>query len=1283
MILQRPCRLRVRPAIGPAWPRTGMAIERIPQARPYDEAELAALSDEQQFLLQHALTYGPGLDAGAWPDDAVLPVGNHTPPRWTHHPVGDAAGQWAALQAHLDRGVYRVISPMTGLEPRQKGTSKQVTLQPGIVFDIDTADGVHEPARSGLPDPTREQAREILAVFAGHGIRATFTLDTGGGYQAAVILDRPFSPRKDEDGARPGLPVKAAKALQAVCGSLGVACDVKLTKGSAYPMRVAGGFNRKAKPAGITEKMRVSGWTRERLDSIPADIADRPVRLVAVTAETMTADALEAALEEVIAAHAPARPEKPGKPAPPARPDRGDGGGYRHACGATDDPRDQVCLHLPMSRIVRELSRFAFEEAAGIPDTEDEDRRLTWADDQNTGTSAELVWRAHPDSGVTRCCVVPYGNSTSDMLGSAEQAPQCAYWYLRNAHCDGDRALADALVSRFAGNEDGGFDDDGLLAALEASLGAAEVRAAFPGLEEEFRASQAHGAPRGGSPDVPLEFERARASFDGQRIDLGLVGEKDCYVIVGGPLHGTWVAEQVWDAKAKGWREKAVQVWDAVAGTVDSVDYADGDTPEGEPLARAFIVDRWGRTARTPLMPVRDAYNPMKVWESLRAAKVSSPEGPDCKRAVATSLKILDTGGDSESFQTSMGWHVTRDGEGERWHYNGTVAGVSAAGAVPGVWRKKPRIERAGGAVIVHQAYVSACQRATGWPDVPGTADGVAEAAAWIGELRALTPGRPDLHLALLGCYFAAPLAGMRKKPAISLEGEPESFKSGLVASYHPFLTGLPVDDENLTVSLKAKFSKPGIDGLRRSWNDAVVVLDDAADNSDGKRNSDTAAVVDDAIKAAYGMADGAMADGAGGTDVRRSSRCAVIVTSEKPLEGLGVTSRTLVLRLAKGEVADNVAARLNPLIAAGLPRRLYAGYVRWLACFLDARGEDALRARVDAHKQALTARLGNVRAVDVAGGVYAGLMMLGEFLRAAGCRDALAPDSEIDAVMDTLTEEGKARNASAGIGAFAVGHIEGMLASGRGYLEGAAHLADSSEAPVPADSLAVDCGWRMDGENWRTKPGAVHLGYITDEDADGNRHVLITRSGLQAAWRSAGRAEKYTQALEAWKTGQSVPRFRGVDRPSVGLPGHPKNGVVFAPETLGIRSVPVEEQARRLADGSLPPAPADVVPPSGPEHPEPGPEPAPSPARVPAPRPARPQQDPQGSREPAAGEGAVALFPEPERDGPGDGGLFPETATAKKEPPQRPWTRKQIEAVARTVPRIWPDDLEEVDGIP
>jgi hypothetical protein len=1247
-----------------------MTDDRAPQARPYSADELAALSGEEQFLLQHKLTYGPGLDAGAYPEDAVLPVGNHTPPKWEHHPVADAGGQHASLEKLKSRGVYRTLAPMTGLKPGRKGTSKQVTFLPGIVFDLDTIDGVHEPSRSGLPDPDREQARELLAALAGHGVKLTYVLDTGGGYQAAVILDRPFSPRDGEEGAHPALPAKAAKALKAVCDGMGVAHDAKLTKGAAYPMRVAGGFNRKAKPSEITEKMAKSGWTPQRLDQIPDDIGDRPVRLAAVTGETMSAEALESALDAVIEGSRPPEEPPPPRPAPGAGGREGEPEGYRHACGATSDPRDQVCLELPMSRIVRELTRFSFEDEVSIPDAEDADRKLTWTDDPGRGTSAELVWRPHPGTGVTRACVVPYGNSTGDDFGSQEQSPQCAFWYLRNACCSGNTVLAYALIAHFTG-DDGRYDADGLLRAAEACTSAEQVRAAFPGLEEEFRAAQRHPGGQDGPPDIPALFARALGTFDGRRISLGPVGEKDCYVIVGGPLHGTWLSEQVWDAKAKTWREKPARVWDAVAGTRDSAVYADGDTPAGEPLARAFITDRHGRTAVTGLLPVRDAYSPVNVWESLRDAKVTSPEGPDCKRAVATSLKILDLGGDSGTYQTAMGWHLTPAPGRDRWHYNGATSGVAAAGRIEGVWRKPPDIERSGRAVIVHlEDGVSRCRAATGWPDVPASAAEVAEAAAWIGQLRGITPGRLDLHLTLLGTYFAAPLHGTQVKPAVFLVALPGAFKSGLAASYHPFLTGLPVSDRNLTYSLKGDISQPGASGERRTWNDAVVVLDDAADNSDRSRNSLTNAIFEDAVKAAYGMADSGKADGRGGTRIRRASRCAVLITSEKSPAGEGITSRALILRMARGDVADGVKPLLNPGIAAGLPQQLYAGYIRHLACLLDAEGEDALRDRAERHEEELYARLGRDRAVEAVASVYAGLMMLAEFLEAAGCRDALATREEINDVIGLLVQRAAEGNREESLGNAVARHIAEELSAGRLYLEGTAHLEDPSASCVPADSLAVACGWRQGDRGWRTDPKAVGIGFITDEDEDGRRYVHIPDASLKKVMSLSGRPESGGQAREAMAP-LAAAKFRGTARPV--LAGKQRRGLILDPETLGIFYVPVSQQAARLSDGSLPPAPSDVVPSAGTHGPR-TPEPAPS-SRVPAPREAgRGQGEPGTADAPRAPARPV---PVPAAS------LFPETATSRRPKPARPWTRAQVEAAAKKVPRVLPQDWAEVEGIP
>lgn len=773
-----------------------------------------------------------------------------------------------------------------------------------------------------------------------------------------------------------------------------------------------------------------------------------------------------------------------------------------------------------------------------------------------------------------------------------------------------------------------GLDADGLLAALEVSQAASEVRSAFPGLEAAYKASRALSAPSAGLR-FPELLAAALEAADGREILLGPFDDGECYVVIGGPGHGTWTRTPKWDTGSKSWKNEERRVWPGIAYREESAEYLDGDVPEGETLSRPVIIDAGGNMFRGPLMTDTDALEPLKVYKACQP-DVPRWASPNAVAVIGSSLTLLRLGG-KRVYQTAMGWHEETTPGGRHWHYNGTTGGISAGGPVPGTWRKKPVAERSGASVLVREDYASDCQRATGWPVIPSAPDDLEAAAMVIPALAGLTPGRPDIHLALLGTYFAAPLLGLAEKPAVNLEAEPESGKSKLTSCYHTLYTSLPVGQRNLSASFATKFSVPGIDGLRRSLNDAVCVLDDAAENNDRRKNEDMRAAVDGAIKAAYGTADAPMADGEGGTRVRRASRCAVIITSEKPLEGLGIESRALALpRMNKLDLVPDVDGDFGPLVDAGLPRQLYAAYIQWLAGILDGEGPDVLRRRVYAHKSALYRRLGKVRAVDVAGSVYAGLMMLGEFLDSRGLRQFLASEAFIDKVMGELTAEGQKRNAAAGIGRIAVDHIAGMIAAGTAYLEGTAHIADKAEDSFPADSVAGKCGWRSAGGEWKTKPGAVPVGYITDEDAAGRRWVLITDTGLRAAWRSADRAEKPAQVRSAWRSELTAEFSRKSDRPQVtGMPGSPKRGAVFDPAVLGIDVTPIGD-VRALTDGSLPDAPVEQAP---------GPEPGPGAgagsevaALMPSQRGA--EREPEDTGALAGHRDGQALAPEPEPSG-------------------------------------------------
>src|SRR5262249_23142303 len=136
-------------------------------------------------------------------------------------------------------------------------------------------------------------------------------------------------------------------------------------------------------------------WTQERVDAIAPDIHDRPVGLVEACGGRLSAADLTEALGSVLAVHAPKRARRPrgSQKKSPDTPRRS----YAHACGCTGHPSDQVCLALPVSRILREQSRFSWAGEDPVPDGPDSDGvKLIWSDNPEGTGSAELIFR--PDT---------------------------------------------------------------------------------------------------------------------------------------------------------------------------------------------------------------------------------------------------------------------------------------------------------------------------------------------------------------------------------------------------------------------------------------------------------------------------------------------------------------------------------------------------------------------------------------------------------------------------------------------------------------------------------------------------------------------------------------------------------------------------------------------------------------------------------------------------------------------------------------------------------------------
>ncbi len=1107
--------------------------------RAYVRAELDEMSDEQQFRLQHLLTYRPG----QWPEDALTPTGSHTPARFARTNVYDVTAQWAVVLVHrAETGVYRAVGPRRpdAVLPNMVGGKDAVLGLPGLVVDIDTASGVHAPNPGGPPLPSPEQG---LALLAAYPLRWTWVVDTGGGYQAFLALTEPLSGE-----ATAVILARHVQTLVRIHAEADLALDKAVSRNPAAMVRVVGGFNRKRPPAAG------GAWTPEAVALVRPDIWDAPVKLIeADGAHVYTHSELDAALDEI-----PAR-EHNTSDAPSASAS----GKYRHVCGGTDDPADQVCLELPVSRLMRELPEYTWVDKDSIPDGHlDEVWRLKWSDDEDaTRAASALLYHdvGGRSSGLEVSTVVPRGALTSEALGRTDgrlDTHVCTWWLIRNARLGRDGRLTHRLVEHFAG------DPDGLLAALIEYPDADSVRAGLPDVAAAAR------------PETQPSLAEAIERMDGTDLVVRQFAGTTLEVVIGGERHGVWETVRAWNALSEKWETKCTHLWEGVPFQQSAVQYLDGSTQAAPALCSAVILTADGHRESTPTIPAVDALEPVLIWK-LTHARVGRPTRAIVDQ-LSTCLQMLNVGATATK-QVALGWLETPAG----WTFVGATAGVSATGSIPGSWAMPPRISHEGGGVRVSEEPANSVIAATGWPAVPTDGDGIRRAAQVLPALRALTPSRLDVHVVLLGAYLSAPL-GLPEQAAIHLHGEPGSAKSLLTSCYHALTHDLGVGQKNLTLSLQNRITEHGAGGIRRIHNDAVVVLDDAAANTDRRRNDEIGRVVESSIKDAYGIPDGAVGDGGGGARTRRDSRCAVIITSEKALEGLGVVSRALEPpALVKGQVIDGIKHNFGASWAeSGLLREFYGGYLAWLARLRNTLGEDGVRALAEASKLGLYTLHGADRAADTVGTIAAGWAMLREYAVEYGFEELLPSQAEITAELSALVGASRVTNSAAGLGAVAVERIAAMLADGSGFLE-------SSCGARPSDDVVHACGWRLDTNgDWGKRPQSIHLGWITDEAADGTRLVLITKIGVQNTWRLAGRPESHTQVHAAWTLAHTVERYRDVKAPSLGLEVGVKAGFVFTPAALGMSSVSAANDARRVVDGSLPAAPPDIVPPTTPTPP-------------------------------------------------------------------------------------------------
>lgn len=175
--------------------------------------------------------------------DELVAIDRATHPRgfapYAAVPAEDPEGIWAAISACDDdprtvRTYLRcaTIDPAT---PRDQGRGDASWSRsiPYLWADIDTADGVHAPAR--LPLPTRAQAVE--AVQAMPWGPPTALLDSGGGYYALWALQEPLDAQADQTQA---LLAALAEGVRQTFSRRGLHVDASVARDRARVLAPAG-----------------------------------------------------------------------------------------------------------------------------------------------------------------------------------------------------------------------------------------------------------------------------------------------------------------------------------------------------------------------------------------------------------------------------------------------------------------------------------------------------------------------------------------------------------------------------------------------------------------------------------------------------------------------------------------------------------------------------------------------------------------------------------------------------------------------------------------------------------------------------------------------------------------------------------------------------------------------------------------------------------------------------------------------------------------------------------
>jgi hypothetical protein len=404
-----------------------------------------------------------------------------------------------------------------------------------------------------------------------------------------------------------------------------------------------------------------------------------------------------------------------------------------------------------------------------------------------------------------------------------------------------------------------------------------------------------------------------------------------------------------------------------------------------------------------------------------------------------------------------------------------------------------------------------------GWPIVASETDPAPALRDVVAAVQKVTPGRPEVGLALLAAPFAALLEG--DGVVVGLEAAPGVGKTLIAQVPSAFTSFDPersVDGKGAHVVLTSnKLTVKAVEVRQAALRGITMHCDDLKVSGDKARDTRSREIAGSMVEAYFG--------GGGGDEMRLNSGAEMRQSAGLEASGAGVLTgetmevlspstrdRVIVLQMRRGDV-DTVAGggvdRWHTLVRRGAPQAVHLAVTRWVAEQLDAGsngffaretgvvGVGGMRAWVRRHRSAGTI----TREVVKAAVLEAGLRLLMAWEAACVPEGARVLDDDlVGSTMRSIAAQSAAAAQEATLAQQVVRGLRDALESGTGY------LTRSQDEGVPVEP-------RMLGWAWADGPGAnwVSRGRSLGRASYDYRNVLVTFDALRRVLAGSPLAEK------------------------------------------------------------------------------------------------------------------------------------------------------------------------------